>query len=101
MCGALAEPGHVNEEVGNARGPAGGRSEAEAAAAQAREGGLGHGGREGTGDDRVGRGSAETEHLGCGVTRGRGTCGDRPAAGWSRGGHRNLAGHAPHAIPRP
>ena len=98
---ALAQPRHVDEEVGDARRLPGGCREAEAAAAQARQGGLRHGGREGTGDDRIDRGAALTEHVGCGIARERGAGGDRSAAGWPRGSHRNLAGHAPHAIPRP
>ena len=101
MSGGFAESGHVDEEIRDARGLPGGCREAEATATQARQGGLRHGGREGTGHDRIDGGAAETEHVGGGIARECGARGDRSAAGRPRGGHRNLAGHAPHAIPRP
>ena len=96
----LSPAGHIDEEVRDAWLLAGRSDEAEAAASQARERRLRDGRREGSCHDGVDRGSAKAEHVrGC-LARERGAGRDRPASGWSRGGQCNLAGHAPHAIPR-
>ena len=79
--GGFAEPGHVDEEVCDAGDLTGAGREAEAAPSQAGQGGLGHGGREGTGHDRIHRGAAEPEHVRCGIARERGARRDRSAAG--------------------